>query len=398
MRISTANAYDSTVEQLQRRQQDLSESQLQLTTGKRVNRASDDPAAAARAERMLATEARNAASQRAVDASRNAMTLTESALGDAGNLLQQAREALVAAGNGSYSMTERRIQAAHLKEIRGQLLTVANRPDGGNGYLFGGQGASAPPFIDAPGGVTFQGVGGQINVSSGEPLPITLDGQATWLQARSGNGVFETLALQQKGSGWIDAGRVTDPSKLTGSTYDVQFSVVGGVTTYSVLKDGAATALTNVPYTSGSSIGIDGLAFTVNGSPADGDRFQARPSTPNLSVFGALDKAIAALDDPAQTIGTAMQAVSSGLRDVDAVMGRLQAARSQVGETLKRIDGVTSRLDAQTLAAKTTRSEAEDLDMVSAISNFRNQQTGYDAALKAYSMVQRMSLFQYLNN
>ena len=27
----------------------------------------------------------------------------------------------------------------------------------------------------------------------------------------------------------------------------------------------------------------------------------------------------------------------------------------------------------------------------------RNQQTGYDAALKSYSMVQRMSLFQYLN-
>ena len=31
-----------------------------------------------------------------------------------------------------------------------------------------------------------------------------------------------------------------------------------------------------------------------------------------------------------------------------------------------------------------------------AISDFQNQQTGYDAALKTYSMVQRMSLFQYL--
>ena len=35
--------------------------------------------------------------------------------------------------------------------------------------------------------------------------------------------------------------------------------------------------------------------------------------------------------------------------------------------------------------------------MVQAISDFQNQQTGYDAALKAYSMVQRLSLFQYLN-
>jgi flagellar hook-associated protein 3 FlgL len=35
--------------------------------------------------------------------------------------------------------------------------------------------------------------------------------------------------------------------------------------------------------------------------------------------------------------------------------------------------------------------------MVQAISDFQNKQSGYDAALKSYSMVQRLSLFQYLN-
>jgi len=34
--------------------------------------------------------------------------------------------------------------------------------------------------------------------------------------------------------------------------------------------------------------------------------------------------------------------------------------------------------------------------MVQAISDFQLQQTSYDAALRAYSMVQRLSLFQYL--
>ncbi len=48
------------------------------------------------------------------------------------------------------------------------------------------------------------------------------------------------------------------------------------------------------------------------------------------------------------------------------------------------------------LAAQTERSTAEDLDMVQAISEFQNRQTGYDAALKAYSLVQRMSLFNYI--
>jgi flagellar hook-associated protein 3 FlgL len=35
--------------------------------------------------------------------------------------------------------------------------------------------------------------------------------------------------------------------------------------------------------------------------------------------------------------------------------------------------------------------------MTQAFSDFSNQQTGYDAALKAYSLVQRLSLFNYVN-
>ena len=46
--------------------------------------------------------------------------------------------------------------------------------------------------------------------------------------------------------------------------------------------------------------------------------------------------------------------------------------------------------------AQTQRSLAEDLDMIQALSDFKARQTGYEAALGTYAMVQRMSLFQYL--
>src|SRR6185369_1472631 len=199
MRLSTANSYDATIATLQRRQQEMSDAQVQLTTGKRVNRASDDPTAAARAERARATQSRADAGKRAADASQNAMQLTESALGDASDLLQQARESLVAAGNGSYSDADRSTLATKLTELRRQLLSVANRTDGAGTYLFGGQGAATPPFVDTAAGV-------QIGVASDETLPITTDGQATWLQAPTGNGVVRTSALVQNGSAWIDAG------------------------------------------------------------------------------------------------------------------------------------------------------------------------------------------------
>jgi flagellar hook-associated protein 3 FlgL len=64
---------------------------------------------------------------------------------------------------------------------------------------------------------------------------------------------------------------------------------------------------------------------------------------------------------------------------------------------LNRSDAVEVRLSQQGLNAAAERSAAEDLDMAQAISDFQNQQTGYDAALRAYSTVQRLSLFDYLN-
>jgi flagellar hook-associated protein 3 FlgL len=89
--------------------------------------------------------------------------------------------------------------------------------------------------------------------------------------------------------------------------------------------------------------------------------------------------------------------VASGLRDIDAVFGNLQLQRAMAGESLNQIDAQETRLAESKLGAQTERSIAEDLDMVQALSDFQARQSGYDAALKTYSMVQRMSLFQYLN-
>jgi flagellar hook-associated protein 3 FlgL len=395
-RISTANQFETGVHTLQQRQSELNRSQEQLTSGKRIGRLSDDPSAAARAERARAAEARADADQRAIDASRAAVAQVEAAYGDAGELLQQARELLVVAGNSSYGPSERRAIAQQINGIRAQLLKVANRGDGAGTFLLGGQGTGGAPFVDAPGGVTYVAVPGNAQTASSEALPLTADGGAAYLAARSGNGVFETGAGTSNGTGWIDAGRVTDPSQLTGDPYSVQFSVSGSTTTYSVLRNGAATALTNVPYVAGQAIQIDGMAFSVSGAPANGDNFTVVPSTADLSIFDTLDAAASVLNNTNANAGQLNQAVANGLRDIDAGAAKLDSARAEAGTWLQRLDNVESRVGGQKLLAQEERSNAEDLDMVHAISDFQLKQTGYDAALRAYSQMQRLSLFNYL--
>ena len=396
MRISTASSFDTGVDTLQKRQGELAEAQERLASGKRVARASDDPAAAARAEHALAAVLRSATSQRAVDASRTAIEQTESALGDANDLLQQAREALVAGGNAAYGDDQRHSIAEQLKAIRDQLFMVANRSDGAGSYLFGGQGTTQKPFVDAPGGVRFAATPGQISTEQTTALPLTTDGSAVWLAAPTGNGVFATSAAAGVTNAQIDGGQVADPALLTGADYTLQFSVAGGATTYAILKNGAPTAVTAAPYVSGQAIAFDGMTMSVSGTPADGDTFQVAPSTASLSVFDVLDKAVADLASTGRSGAQRAQATADDLRNVDSVMGRMQSARSLAGAVLNRIDSETDRLAAQKLSAQTEQSAAEDLDMVQAISDFQTRQTGYDAALKSYAMVQRLSLFQYL--
>jgi flagellar hook-associated protein 3 FlgL len=398
MRITTANSFSAAVDNLQQRQQDLQLAQDRMTSGKRVARASDDPTAAARVERALATSARAVADQRGLEASRSAMQQVEGALGSATEAMQQVRELLVAAGNGSYTDAERANLGARISGLREQLFSIANRGDGSGGYLFGGQGSAQPPFVDGSGGVSFRGAGGQTEVQAGDLVPMTQDGAAAWLGARSGNGVFVTAPASTNGSGaWIDAGSVVDPSALTGADYRIDFTVAAGVTTYSVLMNGAPTAQVNVPYVSGQAIQFDGMSVTVQGAPSNGDRFDATPSAPDLSVFDVLDRVAGELQTSGRSKAQVAQTVASGLRDIDATFGNLQLQRSMAGESLNRLDAVENRLAETKLDAQTERSLAQDLDMVEALSDFQAKETGYQAALSTYSLVQRMSLFDYLN-
>ncbi len=403
MRISTANTYNSTIAQLQRRQQELQQTQIQLTSGKKVADASDDPTGAARIERAMVAIGRVDANPRALEASRNSMNLAESAIGDASEVLQQIRETLVASGNASYGDSERRSLAAKIEGLRDQLLGIANRPDGSGGYVFSGQGASQPPFLDEATGVRFNGVPGTVLTGNLDDFALTVDGRLTWEQARSGNGTFITTPLPnaitgQPATTWIDAGRVTNPQALTGHDYTIQIDGTTGLSqaTITDVTTGAVVA-TVLPFEPGKTLNFDGMAVTISGTVSDGDRFEIKPSVADLNVFDVLDRVVGELRVPNRSAIQIQQSNTLAIRDLDQSFGNLQEVRSLVGERLNLLDGTETRLSGLKLYNQTERSAAEDLDMTEAISRFQIQQTGYDAALRSYAAVQRLSLFQYLN-
>ena len=401
MRLSSANAYDNALQNIYARQSELAGQQEKLTSGKNVNRVSDDPTGAAQAERALTRLARIASDNRALEVQRSAITLAESTLGDATSVVQRLRELTLSAGNGAYSASDRSSIAKEMTGLREQLFAIANSRDSNGTPLFGGLGSASAPFSDTASGVSFNGVAGQ-QAGTDVGLPTAMDGQAVWMNVRSGNGSFN-LATGSSNTGnlWTNIGQVLNPTALTGHDYSVTFTVapgVGGATTYSVQDNTTANPAlpSNQAYVPGQAITFDGLSLVANGTPANGDAVLVSPSS-TTNMFKVIDDAIAAIGNSTATSSQRAQATGLALTQIDTGMNQLQAARSQAGQWLNRADQIQSTQEGRAVQLQADKSRTEELDMVKGISDFTRIQTGYQAALQSYAQVQKLSLFNFIN-
>ncbi|RYF68247.1 MAG: flagellar hook-associated protein 3 [Comamonadaceae bacterium] len=410
-RVGTANQYDSTLRNLSSRQSTLVDLQEKLTSGKRVVRPSDDPVAAAQAERSLTRIGRIQTEQRALEVQRNAVAQAESTLGDAIGLVQEMRQLMVAAGNGSLKPEDRTTYANQINSLREQLTEVANRKDTNGIPLLGALGSALAPFLgpqSSSPSYAFAGQPGQA-ASNGAALTSTLDGHSAFMFEPKRDGVYNAgvSTIPTTRTLTTDAVRTTDLSQVTGDNYRIDFTAVGpGATpgtssaTYTITNTttGATGTPVTVPdYPSDKPVsiavaGVPGLAFSINGTPAVGDTVSLQPSD---SLFGSIDAAVKGIGGAANN-NAATQAVGQALAAVDKGLERLHNMRGYAGELLNRADRITGDQDNRAIQLEADRSRAEDLDMVQGISDFQTAQVGYEAALKSYAQVQKLSLFNFI--
>lgn len=410
-RLGTANMYDNALRNLGARQTGLSNLQENLTSGKRVVRASDDPVSAAQAERAINRLARIQSEQRALETQRDAIAQAESSLGDAVDLVQKFRELVVNAGSGTLTTNDRATIANQLQSLREQLLDVANRKDTNGIPLLGALGSALAPFL-GPLSTTpdyrFAGLPGQA-ASSGVAIPGTLDGDATFMFDPQRDGVY-TAGVSAIPTGRFlntTAIKPVDPSLVTGDNYTITFSAVGpGATpgtstaTYTITNTttGAVSPAVVVPdYPSDKPVtisvaGVPGLTFDITGNPANGDAITLQPSP---SMFSTMDAAIKGIRNATDS-NAAAQAVGQALGNMDIGLERMHNMRGYAGELLNRADRITGDQNKRSIQLEGDRSRAEDLDMIKGISDFQNQQVGYEAALKSYAQVQKLSLFNFI--
>lgn len=397
MRISTNLQFNQSLNALLARQSESFKTQLQLSTGLKINSAAQDPVGAGtivQLDRARAELERFSANSNVLA---NRLNLAEVALTSTGDRLLRVRELAVQGFNGSQSPESRSAIADEMEQQLEALFALANSNDGSGRYLFAGSQGAAVPFSPGPGGVVYAGdqVQRRVDVSPSLSVADVAPGSEIFLRVPTGNGTFAARA-DAANAGTL----VLASAGLSGSTpwlpdgYRITFDGAGG---YSV-EDGSAAVIATGTYTPGEAIEFGGAQLRFNGVPAAGDSFTVQPS-PRQDMFATVQGVIDALRLPSATPeqrAAQQNAFFSSLEDLGAAQEQIIDSRSKIGAGLNTLDRTTEERASQVLSLSTTLSEIRDVNYAEAASRLSQQLLMLEAAQATFAKVQGNSLFNYL--
>jgi len=189
MRIATTTFQQDALAQMQTLQSDLATTQNQLSTGKKLQTASDDPAAMAEVNQL---NVELSASQQYVTNGNSAsanLKLEEQATADATNVLQSVRDLAVQANNSALSASQRQDIATQMQQQLADLIAIGNRTDSNGNYLFAGIASGTQPFSISGNNVTYAGAHAvsQVQISSGQRISAGDTGATAFMNVPAGN-------------------------------------------------------------------------------------------------------------------------------------------------------------------------------------------------------------------
>ncbi|MCL4720759.1 MAG: flagellar hook-associated protein FlgL [Gammaproteobacteria bacterium] len=394
MRIASSLYQLQWLSAIRRQQADLAVTQQQVSTGKRVNTAADDPAGVAQA--LLLQQGLDRLANYGVNAetARRRLALEEGALAQAGDALNRVRELALQAANSTQTDESRAAIAAEASELLKSLLNIGNAQDGEGRYLFAGNRVLERPFTLA-GSVQYAGDSGvrAQRVADARTVQENDAGSAVFMQIPAGNGSFTVSANPaNQGTAWWSSAAVTGGGWTPGN-YTIEFT---SATTWEARS--GAVVLASGNHAAGDSITVLGATIAFQGEPAAGDRFTVGPAG-FRDVFSTVQDFVTALQtSTGSPAGRArfQNLINSNLQNVDQALTHLGDFRSQVGARLASLDQqLENNADVQ-LELSRSVSAIRDTDFASAISKLELQLTSLQAAQKAYARTQAFSLFDVL--
>ena len=388
---------------MQQSQQALSDAEMQVATGLRVNKPSDDPVAAANNAISLAASANVDQFTSNIDTLLPQLQTADSAISSVVTALNSAITLGTEGATGS-NISQRPVIATQVAGILSTIISQANASNSG-AYLFGGSASSSAPFVAASSTYT------SANGSAASPLSTTTAltaGSITTIGDAQTGDTFEFTAKAGDTIGTLQtaiATAVAAGTLSTGTTATInasgQLSIATNSSTAGIAVVSNDAALGSMSATQGTSV-ANAYAYignsTINTAQV-GDSLSVSTNVPGSNLFGsgsnvigALSGLISALQNGGSTtqIGTAVAAVSTALNNVNQ-------QRVPLDNTIAALNSQQSYLGQETVTLTSQQDNLVGANMAEAATNLAQAQTQYQAVLAVAAKVMPQTLLNYLS-
>lgn len=401
MRISTTFAVQQNIDRISSIGAQVAATQEQLTTGRRINSPSDDPLGAAsiiRLEAEINTRDTYLTNLDTLDAS---LSIEDSVLAQATEVLQRVRELTIQAGDGSISQTDREFIATEIRVRLDELQTLTNTRAPSGDFLFGGLAGDQPPFDDS---LRFIGDGSvrQIEVDGGQRISVGDSARRIFADVPAAEPSFfvETDGADIQAS----RGLVVDQeafAEVFPEDLVIRFNEPAederGRANYTIVRRSDQrpfAGFENVPYDGGATVVVAGLSVDIAGAVQAGDQVILETSNTQSTLL-TLDRLATGLEqiNAANQPQSFDSLIASALTNLDASLSTVSEVRAEVGARLNVVDSTRDLHQELTLRAQASVSSIRDVDFAEAVSQLATESFLLEAAQQTFIRVSQLSLF-----
>lgn len=400
MRVSTAQQYQQAISQMMEQQSQIQRTQLQLSSGQKLLKPSDDPSAS---RQLLSLRQSQSALQQYstnLDQAESRLAQTETVISDIEYLMQRVRELTVQANSGTQSTDGLQAIGTEIKSINEQLQMLANSQDQSGNYLFAGFRSDTPPFAMSASGMEYRGDDGQrsVQVAANAKVVANDPGSYVFMNIAGGNGGFVTNYAQTNQGSLLVGSTASAGNSLTQNLrIDFSQASLEDPVLYEVF-DQSGNSIASGEYRENMILEVDGHSLELSGIPQDGDYLELAPPLPEDLFSRVGDIAELLLQPPTGDNASNLLSnnLARALESLDQASSHLSGYRSELGARLQMLDTQKQVNDDFDLFLSEQVSSISDLDFTEAISRLNLQLVGLEAAQQAYIEVQGLSLFNYL--
>lgn len=309
--------------------------QQQLTSGKEISRPSDNPFKVSRAMQLHSDIGANKQYNENIKDTINWLDTTDTALGQAGNVVQRIRELLLSSGNAGYGSSERKAIKDEINQKIGEFSQILNTNFDGK-YIFGGTRATSKP-VDT-----------EVNVDNNTELIYRLKDGGALTDKTSDEYKNVTSKMQVE----VSQGVLIEYNTTANEIIEFNNEKGNAVDIMNLFKNIVAH--------------LDGKAGPTDVPP---------PTTPE--------------EASAKLVGSDLDAITDSLKNVLKL-------RAVVGAKQNRMEAAKDRNIEENFNMTDILANTEDIDITEKTMEFATMQTVYVASLQTSAKIIQPSLIDYL--